>query len=57
MYFLDNCYIDHAGATLYSEKQLEDIFKDLSQNIYANPHAQNLSSKSTEDAIDIIRYQ
>lgn len=31
-------YLDHAGATLYSELQMEEIFKDFNSNIYANPH-------------------
>ncbi|EEZ98196.1 molybdenum cofactor sulfurase 1 [Tribolium castaneum] len=50
-------YLEHAGATLYSEKQLEEIAHQLCTNLYANPHAKNLSSKLTEDAIDIVRYQ
>lgn len=32
-----NVYLDHAGATLYSELQLEAIFKDLNANVYGNP--------------------
>ena len=30
-------YLDHAGATLYSELQMEEIFKDLSTTVYGNP--------------------
>lgn len=30
-------YLDHAGATLYSELQLEAIFKDLNANVFGNP--------------------
>uniref|UniRef100_A0A1L8DZE8 Putative molybdenum cofactor sulfurase n=1 Tax=Nyssomyia neivai TaxID=330878 RepID=A0A1L8DZE8_9DIPT len=44
-------YLDHAGTTLYSEKQIEEAYKDLSQNVYSNPH----TSKSTEDLIDQVR--
>ncbi|KAJ8966191.1 hypothetical protein NQ317_015411, partial [Molorchus minor] len=47
------CYLDHAGASLYSQSQIQKIFMDISNNLYMNPHA----SKTTEDAIDIIRYQ
>ncbi|KAJ8938858.1 hypothetical protein NQ318_019919 [Aromia moschata] len=54
---IKECYLDHAGSTLYSEKQIQGVFSDLSKNIYANPHAKNLASRLTEDAIDIIRYQ
>ncbi|ENN81165.1 hypothetical protein YQE_02429, partial [Dendroctonus ponderosae] len=49
------CYLDHAGATLYSEKQLANIFTDLSNNIYSNPHSH--SSEFTKDAVDIVRYK
>ncbi|GKV37029.1 hypothetical protein SLEP1_g45101 [Rubroshorea leprosula] len=30
-------YLDHAGATLYSELQMEAIFKDLTGCVYGNP--------------------
>uniref|UniRef100_V5I8X3 Molybdenum cofactor sulfurase n=1 Tax=Anoplophora glabripennis TaxID=217634 RepID=V5I8X3_ANOGL len=50
-------YLDHAGATLYSEQQLQNILQDLSKNVYSNPHANNVTSKFTEDAIDIVRYR
>ncbi|XP_074035485.1 molybdenum cofactor sulfurase isoform X2 [Leptinotarsa decemlineata] len=53
----DSVYLDHAGATLYSEKQIKNIFNDLSTSVYSNPHSLHTSSKSTEDAVDVIRYQ
>ncbi|XP_022919276.2 molybdenum cofactor sulfurase 3 [Onthophagus taurus] len=49
------CYLDHAGATLYGETQIGEILKDLKENLYGNPHSVNSTSKSTNDAIDIIR--
>jgi len=30
-------YLDHAGATLYSEAQMADVAKDLMSNVYGNP--------------------
>lgn len=30
-------YLDHAGATMYSELQMEAIFKDFTSNAYGNP--------------------
>jgi molybdenum cofactor sulfurtransferase len=30
-------YLDHAGATLYSEAQMADVLKDLASNVYGNP--------------------
>lgn len=34
---LGTVYLDHAGATLYSELQMEAVFKDLSASVYGNP--------------------
>lgn len=50
-------YLDHAGATLYSELQMEEIFKDFNSNIYANPHSQSVSSSATSDIIREVRQQ
>ncbi|RYR33415.1 hypothetical protein Ahy_A10g047999 isoform E [Arachis hypogaea] len=33
----DLVYLDHAGATLYSELQMESIFGDLTSKVYGNP--------------------
>lgn len=49
----ENVYLDHAGCTLYSEKQIRDVFTNLSSNLYCNPH----TSKSTEDLIDQVRFR
>ncbi|KAJ6623591.1 Molybdenum cofactor sulfurase 3 [Pseudolycoriella hygida] len=49
----ENVYLDHAGSTLYSEKQISDVFENLSSNLYCNPH----TSKSTEDLIDQVRFR
>ncbi|KAJ4810324.1 Molybdenum cofactor sulfurase [Rhynchospora pubera] len=50
-------YLDHAGATLYSEKQMEEVTKDLLSNVYGNPHSQNDSSTATSDLISEARQQ
>lgn len=54
---LDDVYLEHAGSTLYSEKQIQNVFSNLSSNLFANPHARSSSSKLTEDAIDQIRFE
>lgn len=51
--FVANHYLDHAGATLYSERQMRNVYDSLSTNLYCNPH----TSKSTEDLIDQVRYK
>ncbi|XP_044504727.1 molybdenum cofactor sulfurase-like isoform X2 [Mangifera indica] len=50
-------YLDHAGATLYSELQMEAIFKDLSTNVYGNPHSQSEFSTKTCDIVREARQQ
>ncbi|KAH9288390.1 hypothetical protein KI387_032507, partial [Taxus chinensis] len=48
-------YLDHAGATLYSESQMQAIANDLTKNIYGNPHSQNDSSVASSDIISSAR--
>uniref|UniRef100_A0A804R8Y3 Molybdenum cofactor sulfurase n=1 Tax=Zea mays TaxID=4577 RepID=A0A804R8Y3_MAIZE len=50
-------YLDHAGATLYSEAQMTDVARDLMSNVYGNPHSQNDSSMATIDAVTSVRHQ
>ncbi|XP_022734951.1 molybdenum cofactor sulfurase-like isoform X3 [Durio zibethinus] len=53
----DTVYLDHAGATLYSELQMEAIFKDLTTSVYGNPHSQSDSSSTTSDIVREARQQ
>ncbi|KAG8386614.1 hypothetical protein BUALT_Bualt03G0166800 [Buddleja alternifolia] len=53
----DVAYLDHAGATLYSESQMEHIFKDLNSNLYGNPHSQSNCSLTTSDIVGDARRQ
>nr|XP_005586917.1 PREDICTED: molybdenum cofactor sulfurase isoform X2 [Macaca fascicularis] len=50
-------YLDHAGATLFSQSQLESFTNDLMENTYGNPHSQNISSKLTYDTVEQVRYR
>ncbi|CAL5041460.1 unnamed protein product [Urochloa decumbens] len=50
-------YLDHAGATLYSEAQMADVTKDLMSNVYGNPHSQSDSSMATSDLLTSARHQ
>lgn len=49
----DTVYLDHAGATLYSEPQLAAVYALLGSTLIANPH----TTKHTEDLIDQVRYR
>ncbi|CAA7056729.1 unnamed protein product [Microthlaspi erraticum] len=50
-------YLDHAGSTLYSELQMENIFKDFTSSVYGNPHSQSDISSATSDIIADARHQ
>ncbi|XP_077244486.1 molybdenum cofactor sulfurase (LOS5) (ABA3) isoform X3 [Tasmannia lanceolata] len=50
-------YLDHAGATLYSESQMESVIKDLTRSVYGNPHSQSDSGSATSDIIAAARQQ
>ncbi|XP_029777586.1 molybdenum cofactor sulfurase isoform X3 [Suricata suricatta] len=50
-------YLDHAGATLFPRSQLTSFTNDLMENVYGNPHSQNISSKLTHDTVEHVRYR
>ncbi|XP_056376754.1 molybdenum cofactor sulfurase isoform X2 [Hyla sarda] len=50
-------YLDHVGATLFPESLLQAFMADLSENVYGNPHSNNLSSRLTHDTIEHVRYR
>nr|XP_031838344.1 molybdenum cofactor sulfurase isoform X2 [Nomia melanderi] len=52
----EECYLDHAGATLYSDSQIENITADLHNTLYANPHSVGTASNMTQDVIERTRY-
>lgn len=53
IFILEIHYLDHAGATQYSDEQMMNIFSNYTTNIYLNPH----TNKTTEDHIDQVRYK
>ncbi|XP_078038329.1 molybdenum cofactor sulfurase [Augochlora pura] len=52
----EECYLDHAGATLYSDSQIKCIAADLHNSLYANPHSVGTASNMTQDVIERTRY-
>nr|XP_033786524.1 molybdenum cofactor sulfurase isoform X1 [Geotrypetes seraphini] len=50
-------YLDHVGTTLFPQSQLERFMDDLTENIYGNPHSQNIRSRLTQDTIEHVRYR
>ncbi|XP_030060557.1 molybdenum cofactor sulfurase [Microcaecilia unicolor] len=51
----DLIYLDHVGTTLFPQSLLESFMNDLTENVYGNPHSQNISSRLTQDTIEHIR--
>lgn len=49
--YLDSIYLDSAGAVLYGENQIKDIFQLFTSNFFPNPH----TSKSSENLVDQVR--
>nr|XP_026646809.1 molybdenum cofactor sulfurase isoform X2 [Zonotrichia albicollis] len=50
-------YLDHAGSALFPESLLKAFTDDLRNNVYGNPHSQNISSKLSYDTIEHVRYR
>ncbi|XP_024947071.1 molybdenum cofactor sulfurase 3 isoform X2 [Cephus cinctus] len=54
----NECYLDHAGATLYSKTQINKVVNDLNSALYGNPHsAGSASSSSVHDIIERTRFR
>ncbi|KAM9308264.1 molybdenum cofactor sulfurase [Gastrophryne carolinensis] len=53
----DMVYLDHAGTALFPGSLLQSFMADLSENVYGNPHSNNLSSRLTHDTIEHVRYR
>ncbi|KAG5317402.1 MOCO1 sulfurase, partial [Pseudoatta argentina] len=51
----DECYVDHAGTTLYSDTQIRNVSADLHGSLYTNPHS--TGSSLTQDIIERMRYR
>ncbi|OAD59180.1 Molybdenum cofactor sulfurase 1 [Eufriesea mexicana] len=52
----EECYLDHAGATLYSDTQIKNVASDLHNSLYANPHSIGTASNVTQDIIENMRH-
>ncbi|KZC08040.1 Molybdenum cofactor sulfurase 1 [Dufourea novaeangliae] len=52
----EECYLDHAGSTLYSDTQIKNVAADLHNSLYANPHSVGTASNLTQDIIEQMRY-
>ncbi|KAK6364711.1 hypothetical protein LTS17_012009 [Exophiala oligosperma] len=48
-------YLDHAGTTLYAKSLIEAYSKELTCNIFGNPHSASASSQLSSRRIDDVR--
>ena len=48
-------YLDHAGAGLYSEVELEASFQQLKSQLFTNPHSQASPGNPSADAVEQLR--
>ena len=48
-------YVDHAGATLYSERHVLETTHDLVSGVYGNPHSSGVASAKTLGVIKEVR--
>ncbi|XP_068092775.1 molybdenum cofactor sulfurase [Hyperolius riggenbachi] len=53
----DMVFLDHVGTALFPESLLQNFMADLTENVYGNPHSNNLASKLTYDTIEHVRYR
>ena len=50
-------YMDFTGASLYTERQLDDITRLLSTGVYGNPHSKSASSRLSTGHVDDVRHK
>lgn len=51
----DSVYLDHAGTTLYPKSLLDAFMRDMTGNLYGNPHSASNSSQLSTSRIEDIR--
>lgn len=51
------CYLDHTGCAPYPSSLIANCLKDLTENVYSNPHSNSITSKLCSDSIDQVRFK
>ncbi|KAK2761290.1 hypothetical protein FQN54_001812 [Arachnomyces sp. PD_36] len=52
---IDTTYLDHAGTTLYAKSLIETFSRDLTTNLFGNPHSASTSSQLSTRRVDDTR--
>ncbi|XP_071531083.1 molybdenum cofactor sulfurase isoform X2 [Panulirus ornatus] len=50
-------YLDHAGATLYSDSQIKEVSAELQSSLLGNPHSRHLPSDTATQIIESVRHR
>ncbi|KAJ5094273.1 Aminotransferase class V/Cysteine desulfurase [Penicillium angulare] len=51
----ETTYLDHAGTTPYAKSMIEAFSRDMTSNLFGNPHSMSLSSQLSTQRTDNIR--
>lgn len=51
----DTVYLDHAGTTLYPNSLIDSFARELTSNLFGNPHSMSASSQLSTQRVDDIR--
>jgi molybdenum cofactor sulfurtransferase len=51
----DTVYLDHAGTTLYPKSLIDSFARELTSNLFGNPHSMSASSQLSTQRVDDIR--
>ncbi|KAA8648949.1 hypothetical protein EYZ11_005368 [Aspergillus tanneri] len=51
----DTTYLDHAGTTPYAKSLIDSFSRDLTSNLFGNPHSMSSSSQLSTQRVDDIR--
>jgi molybdenum cofactor sulfurtransferase len=52
---IETTYLDYAGTTPYAKSMIESFSRDLTSNLFGNPHSMSLSSQNSTQRTDDIR--
>ena len=48
-------YMDYTGSSVYCQTQLDNVFAELKQCMFGNPHSANPSSTFTSERVEEVR--
>lgn len=55
VYPVETIYLDHAGTTPYAKSMIEEFSRQMTSNLFGNPHSMSLSSQLSTQRTDDVR--